>query len=47
MRLGVGAEELDDGDGSGGGKIRQPFGVQLKRPKDLEKIGGWRSIYRP
>ena len=43
-RSGAGVEELGDGDGGGGGKIRQPFGVELKRLKDLEKIG-WEEGY--
>jgi hypothetical protein len=44
-RSGARAEELGDGDGGGGGKIGQPFGVDLKPVKDLEKFRGEEAIY--
>jgi len=43
-RSGARAEELGNGDGGHGEKIRQPFGVQLNQPKDLEKMGA-REVY--
>jgi hypothetical protein len=37
--VGARAEDLGDGDGGGREKIGQPFGVDLKPAKDLEKFG--------
>jgi len=36
---GVTAEELYGGDGDGGAKFRQPFGVEFEGAKDLENLG--------
>ena len=38
-------EELGDGDGGGGAKFWQPFGVEFEGAKDLEKLGEQRHIY--
>ena len=44
-RSGARAEELGDGDGGGNGKIGQPFEVDLKPAKDLEKFRGEEAVY--
>ena len=47
VRVGAGVrvEELSDGDGSGSVKIGQPFEVDLKPAKDLEKFRGEEAVY--
>ena len=42
---GVTAEELSGGDGGGGAKFWQPFGVEFEGAKDLENLGEQRHIY--
>ena len=45
MGAGVTVEELGGGDGGGGAKFRQPFGVEFEGAKDLENLGEQRHIY--
>jgi hypothetical protein len=40
-----GVEELGDGDGGGSGKIGQPFRIDLKPVKDIEKFMGEERVY--
>ena len=42
--MGVTAKELGGGDGGGGAKFRQPFGVKFEGAKDLENLGEQRHI---